>query len=206
MQSAQWWAQGDLLDACNCELLCPCHVSFRQAATYDTCEAFWGINIQRGAWGQVSLDGLKVAVIALCPHAVMFDGDWDALLFIDDTATAPQEEALIAIFSGEAGGPWSRLAPFFVDGKFRAMARATIEFSKGEHSRSIKVSDVASLEIEAIRGADGDGVAKLVNLRNVIHGKEHILAHSTHSVEVQGIRWENVGKNGLYSDFSWSGP
>lgn len=205
-QSTKWWAEGDLLDACNCELLCPCHVSFRQKATYDTCEGMWGINIVRGEWGQVSLDGLKVFVVFLAPNPIMYDGDWDAVLYIDDSATPEQEYALTTIFSGEAGGPWSRLAPFYAGGKYRAVKRATIEFIKEKRSRSMKISEVASLEIEAIRSVNPDEEVKLVNLRNVIHGKEHILAHSTHTVDDQGLKWENIGKNGLYSDFRWSGP
>ena len=70
-QDLRWWAEGDLLDACNCELLCPCHVSFRQKATYDTCEAIWGVNIQRGEWGQTPLDGLKAVIVAFAPGPLM---------------------------------------------------------------------------------------------------------------------------------------
>ena len=206
MQELNWWAEGDLLDACNCELLCPCHVSFRQKATYDTCEAIWGVNIERGEWGQIRLDGLKAVIIALAPEPVMIEGGWTALLYIDDNASPGQEEALTSIFSGTSGGPWSRLAAFFTDGKYKGVKRASIDFVKEHRARSIKVSGVASLDIEAIRGVNPDEVVKLTNLRNVIHGNEHVLALSTHSVDDQGIRWENVGKNGLYSNFRWSGP
>ena len=67
------------MDACNCDLLCPCHVSFHQKATNDTCEAIWGVNIQRGEWGQTPLDGLKAVIVALAP-GLMFEGGWTSLL------------------------------------------------------------------------------------------------------------------------------
>ena len=92
-QDLRWWAEGDLLDACNCELLCPCHVSFRQKATCDTCEAIWSVNIQRGEWGQTPLDGLKAVIVAFAPGPLMIDGGWTSLLYIDDKATPAQEEA-----------------------------------------------------------------------------------------------------------------
>lgn len=205
-QDLRWWAEGDLLDACNCELLCPCHVSFRQKATYDTCEAIWGVNIERGEWGQVSLDGLKAVIVAFVPGPLMFEGGWTSLLYIDDTASPAQEEALTSIFSGTSGGPWSRLAVFFTDGKYKAVKRSAIDFSKEPLARHIEVPGIAKLDIEAIRSVNPDEEVKLINLRNVIHGNEHVLANSTHSVDDQGIKWENVGKNGLYSTFRWDGP
>ena len=91
-QETKWWAEGDLLDACNCDLLCPCHVSFRQAATYDTCEAIWGVNIERGEWGETSLDGLKAVIVAFVPGPLMFEAEWTSLLYIDDNATPPKKK------------------------------------------------------------------------------------------------------------------
>ena len=205
MQDSKWWAEGDLLDACNCELLCPCHISFRQKATFDTCQAIWGIHIERGEWDQIVLDGLNALVVALSGQ-IMFEGNWTALLFIDDRATPQQQEALTAIYSGTAGGPWSRLTPFFTEGKFKAVNTATFDFVKEDRARRIKVSDFVSLEIKAIRGVDQNEDVTLANLRNVIHGNPHILGRSDHQVNHEAIQWDNAGKHGLYSTFSWSGP
>ena len=205
-QDLRWWAEEDLLDARNCELLCPCHVSFRQKATYDTCEAIGGVNIQRGEWGQTPLDGLKAVIVAFAPGPLMIDGGWTSLLYIDDKATPAQEEALTTIYSGTSGGPGARLAVFFTGGKYQSVKRAEINFSKEQRARRIEAPGIASLDIEAIRSVNPDEEVKLINLRNVIHGNEHVLANSTHTVDDQGIKWENVGKNGLYSTFRWDGP
>ena len=72
----QWRLEGDLFEGCNCDLLCPCHVSFRQKATYDTCEAIWGVHIERGKWGQTNLDGLKAVIVAFFPGPLMFEAGW----------------------------------------------------------------------------------------------------------------------------------
>jgi len=205
-----WHVEGDLLDMCNCELLCPCHVSFRQKSTYDICEGLWVANVEKGAWNQLSLDGLKAMVIFHCPQPVMYEGDWTAVLYVDERASQEQEAALTEIFSGQAGGPWARMVPFFKDGKFQAIKRAAIDFTK--EGRTFRVSTstasngAANLEIQAIRGVNSDDEVKITNLRNVIHGEEHILARSDHRVDDEGLRWDYAGKNGLYSRFSWSGP
>lgn len=113
---------------------------------------------------------------------------------------------MTGIFSGTSGGPWSRLAGFFIGGKYKGVKRANIEFVKEQRAWKIKVPGIASLEMEAIRSVNPDEDVKLINLRNVIHGNEHVLAHSTHTVDDQGIKWEHAGKNGIYSTFRWEGP
>jgi len=95
---------------------------------------------------------------------------------------------------------------FFTGGKYQSVKRAEINFSKEQRARRIEAPGIASLDIEAIRSVNPDEEVKLINLRNVIHGNEHVLANSTHTVDDQGIKWENVGKNGLYSTFRWDGP
>ena len=205
-----WHMEGDLLDMCNCELLCPCHVSFRQKSTYDICEGLWMANIDKGAWNQLNLDGLKAMITFHCPNPVMYEGDWTAVLYIDERASPEQESALTGIFSGQAGGPWARMAAFFRDGKFQAVKRAAFDFSKEDRtfrvSTSMTTNGATNLEVQAIGGVNSEDEVKITNLRNVIHGTEHIMARSDHSVDDEGFRWDYAGKNALYSRFSWSGP
>jgi len=49
-------------------------------------------------------------------------------------------------------------------------------------------------------------VATLTNLKNVIHGPVHTLAHSNHGISDEGLQWDCSDTHGLYSKFSWSGP
>ena len=95
---------------------------------------------------------------------------------------------------------------FFIDGKFKDVKRTVIEFTKEPRARHIKLPGIAALDMEAILGMDPNEDVRLINLRNVIHGNEHVLSHSTHTIGDQSIRWENVGKNGIYSTFRWDGP
>ena len=65
----EWITEGDLFEGCNCNLLRPCHVSFRHPATYTHCDAIWALNIERGRYGSVDLAGLNVAVFGPLPRS-----------------------------------------------------------------------------------------------------------------------------------------
>ena len=149
---------------------------------------------------------LLAMIIFHCPSPVMYEGDWTAVLYIDERASPKQEAALTEIFSGQAGGPWARLSLFYKDGKFQAIKRAAFNFTKEGRTFRVSTSTTINLEIQALRGVNPDDEVKITNLRNVIHGEEHVMARSDHRVNDEGLRWDYTGKNGLYSRFRWSGP
>ena len=211
MASAEtsWRIAGSWFEGCNCELLCPCHVSFRQKASFGFCEAIWGVHIADGVFRDTPIHGLNASVAAYCPGPAMADGNWRAVLYLDQAASPEQEQALLNIFSGEEGGPWARIAPLFANGRFEAVRKLQILFSKESRVRKLQIvgdNEVGRLEVEAIRGADREGVAKIVNLHNVMHGLEHVMARSNYRIHDQELRFEGSGKHGLYSEFRWSGP
>lgn len=200
-----WWAEGDLFEGCNCNLLCPCHITFRQTPTNGYCDAIWGASFDAGYFGEVDLTGMGVVIFVHSPGPTMADGDWVSVLYIDDVTTHGQAEALRAIFSGEAGGPWEILSQFFRNGQLTAVRRVPLEITIDATARTLRASDRVLLEVQAIRGADRDGLATITNLRNVIHGPVHTLARSNQSIRDEALSWEEQGKHGLYSRFRWEG-
>ena len=206
MEFPKWEAAGDLFEGCNCQMICPCHFSFKQRQTELVCQATWAFHFEQGSWGEIDLAGSNVFMVALSPGKTMIEGNWTALLYIDERATPEQADALSSMFSGDAGGPWPRLAQFFTNGKYKAVKLVPMEFTKQDRNFRLKVSDVAFLEVAAITGADREEVATLTNLKNVIHGPVHTLAHSKHGISDEGLQWDCSDTHGLYSKFSWSGP
>ena len=198
-----WWAEGELFEGCNCNLLCPCHISFRQPPTNGFCDAIWGVSIEQGHFGTADLAGLGAVIFVHSPGPTMADGDWTYVRYVDDAATNVQAEALRAIFSGESGGPWEVLGQFYRDGQLTAVRRVPLDITIDSTSRTLRASDLVLLEVQGIRGADREGLATISNLRNVIHGPVHTLAHSNQSIRDDTISWEVQGKHGLYSRFRW---
>lgn len=203
--AVEWTAEGEIFEGCNCDLLCPCHLSFRQSPTNGHCDNVWAVSFDQGRYGDVDLAGLKAAIFLHCP-GVMVDGDWTIVLYVDDRTSPAQDEALRAIFSGESGGPWQIMSQFYRDGKYQAVTRMPLEITIDGRTRTINAPDRLLLEMQTLRGGeDRESLVTLNNLRNVIHGDEHVLGLSNSKVDDETMTWEHQGKHGLYSRFSWSG-
>ncbi len=52
-----WWVTGTLFENCNCQLLCPAHVSFKQNCDEDPCLGYWGVQVEKGRFGPLGLIG-----------------------------------------------------------------------------------------------------------------------------------------------------
>ena len=110
-----WHIHGTYFEACNCEAICPCRRidgTPGGRSTHGVCMGVLSWLIAAGAVGDVDLAGLPVAL------AIRYSDDepgspWSWILYLDARATAEQQAALEAIFSGELGGdalthfPWA---------------------------------------------------------------------------------------------------
>ena len=93
-----WEIHAVLVANCNCAYGCPCQ--FDALPTYGTCEAADGFQVEKGFYGEISLDGLSAGMLAKWPGPI-HEGDGERLIIIDDQATADQRNALEKIISGE---------------------------------------------------------------------------------------------------------
>jgi hypothetical protein len=96
----RWHMEGAWLKNCNCDPGCPC--DFNQHPTHDNCEGMVGMRIDKGHYGDVTLDGLKWAVAVWWPGR-MDEGNGHAQPYVDESADEQQREALLTIMSGQAG-------------------------------------------------------------------------------------------------------
>src|SRR5262245_41543319 len=105
----QWKLSGTYFETCNCDTGCPC--AFGSAPTEGFCNAIVAWHVKAGAYGDVTLDGLNVALL-VDATGNMVESKWKAALYLDQKASEPQRKALQAIFSGNAGGHPAALASF----------------------------------------------------------------------------------------------
>jgi hypothetical protein len=147
-----WHVQGEYLEACNCEAICPCRMiggTPGGRSTYGECFGLLSWHIERGSARALGLAGLNVA-LACRYHDDEPGSPWSIVLYLDEHADAEQRAALEAIFLGAAGGerilrlPWVRKPRFVLD------VRASLIDFNGE---SVRVAERAS--IRASRRVDG---------------------------------------------------
>ncbi len=95
-KKAPWKVSGELEEACSCDSACPCW--FDSKPTRMQCSGGQVVFIQKGKYGDVSLDGLAIAFMGQSPMSkTMMEsiGDWDfANIYIDEKANPAQRKAL----------------------------------------------------------------------------------------------------------------
>lgn len=111
-----WELQATEFVNCNCDYGCPCQ--FMALPTYENCQAIAAYQINKGHFGDVTLDGLKVVGVFAWPKAI-HEGEGRAFLIIDERASEAQREALLSILSGDNTEPgatiWNVFAATFIE-------------------------------------------------------------------------------------------
>lgn len=97
----RWKMKVDYIEGCNCDFGCPCN--FSGYPTGGFCEALIGYHIREGRFGSTKLDGLDCVYAAAWPKAI-HRGGGTLRLYFSESASQPQREALMRIFSGRAKG------------------------------------------------------------------------------------------------------
>jgi len=206
MAEQQWTMLGEYMESCNCDYLCPCVYTNPQGpVTYDHCTAALVFRIDAGRYGDMTLDGLKFALV-IRSGKVMADGNWIFAGIVDERANDAQRQALAAIVSGEAGGPPGFIREHLV-GEFRGVAFKPIEFNLDGLKRSTVIPDVLSFEIEGVTPRNRpdqsmylDNTAHPVNRRLALARSKETHLHGF------GLDLDIVGKdnNGHFAPFAWA--
>src|SRR3954469_19728655 len=93
--SAIYQFQGTLLEACNCNVLCPCWIG--EDPDNGTCDSIIAYHIDRGQVSGVDVSGLTVLEAHHIPGNVLA-GDWRQVILINDTASHDQVRVLADAF------------------------------------------------------------------------------------------------------------
>ena len=102
MAYVDWEIRGAKIDACNCNYGCPCQ--FYAPPTNEKCEGVTVLEIEEGHFGDISLNSLRVVMLAGWPGAI-HEGDGVGQVIIDQRADEAQHEAIYKIMSGEEQEP-----------------------------------------------------------------------------------------------------
>jgi hypothetical protein len=151
--------EGSLLEVCTCNVLCPCWIG--EDPDNGTCQGTLSWHFDQGEIDGVDVSGLTIAVLAHIPGNIL-QGNWRAVVYVDENATPEQEEALLNVYTGKLGGPVADLAQLI--GEVVGVERVPIKFEVHEGRGVLKLGTAVSAEIEPFKGA-GD---KLTTLSDTI--------------------------------------
>ena len=154
--------------------------------------------------GDVSLDRLNVALAIHSPGHMM-QVQWRVALYLDERATQVQQGALTQIFAGQAGGHFAVLGGHI--GEVLGVKSTTIDYQAEGKRRSLRIPDIAEVEIEGLEGGGGAEVTISGNPLGIVPGEPMVVGRSTNfSYHDHGMDWEISSKNGFYSSFTYQGP
>lgn len=98
MAQVDWYIEGVEFSNCNCDYACPCQFESRQT-THGDCRGFAAVSINKGHFGDVSLDGLGGALLYAWPGPI-YEGNGECQAVIDERANDKQRNALVTILYG----------------------------------------------------------------------------------------------------------
>jgi hypothetical protein len=198
----KWWLKGLLFENCNCQIICPAHVSFKQLCTHERCMGHWSIHIDEGESGDVALNDINIIVLYDTPQ-LMFSGGWIETLYIDERANQLQRQAIERILMGQEGGPWVVLSRF-VETR-RPTRYLPIHYEDQGRKKRMWVDGIFDSAIENIRGQDRDRDVVIENMFNQLHATTQVVASGETWCKDGAFDLSTKGTHALYSHFSWRG-
>jgi hypothetical protein len=202
----QWHLSGDYFENCSCTVVCPCLVSkaapLTSRPTAGVCDVAAIFHIEEGSYGDVTLDGLNVA-LAIHTPGPMGEGNWVVGAYIDQRADDKQTEALGAIFTGAAGGPMADFAPLIATNL--GAKKVPITYRIQGKSRSAEIPGVLNMSVDPLPTLHASG-EMWANTGHPISPDRLAFAVGApgSTFSDHGMRWDNSGKNGHYAPIHWS--
>jgi hypothetical protein len=199
-QTMTYQLTGQLLEVCDCKVLCPCWIG--EDPDGGTCEGLIAWKIDRGQIKGIDVSGLTFAVTAHIPGNIL-QGNWKALAMVDDKATPEQQDALLSVFTGQLGGPIADLAGLIgeVVGVERVAIQTDVEDGKGR----LVLGDFADASMEPYQGATGKTTALSETVFSTIPGspayvsKAHYYKRNTSKYGLKDIDLQ--GHNAVQGEF-----
>lgn len=198
--SPTWRLRGDLNEACTCSVPCSCNFGEGPSPNH-FCWALFSLGIEEGSYGDIKLDGLRLAGA---------NGPKGAVMYVDESATPEQTEALKKIARTlwlkalKANGVTDpKKAP--PDFRLLGFRRAKIEQVVGEKSSRLRIGPYGGYENTYILGLDGKTPVVVENnwswnIQHGIKGKTKTLAYK----DAFGNRYSFNGTNANQGKFDWS--
>lgn len=192
---------GTMLEACSCNAICPCWVG--QDPDGGTCEGTIAWHFDSGEIDGVDVSGLTFAILVHLPGNALA-GNWRAAAFVDDRATAEQEDAILGVYTGKKGGPVADLAQLI--GEVVSVERVPINFGVVEGRGQLTVGTAVDAEMEPLQGATGQKTTLSDAVFSVIPGAPAYVGTAPKmkaSSQALGLELDLQGQSALQGQFDF---
>jgi hypothetical protein len=191
--------EGSLLEVCTCDVLCPCWIG--ENPDNGDCQSVVAYHFDRGTIRGIDVSGLTAASVVYIPGNVLA-GNWKQVLYVDDKASDEQFDAIVAMITGELGGPMADLAGLV--GERLAIERAPMSHSLVDGAGSLRVGEFVSADMHPYKGPDGSTTTLQNSIFSTVPGSPAYVGVADHQkidIPEHGMSWERESKNAIQSDW-----
>jgi hypothetical protein len=142
--------QGQLLEVCTCNILCPCWVG--EDPDGGTCDGVLAWHYEKGTVNGVDIAGRTFVILTHIPGNIL-KGNWRIVAYVDDGATDAQRNALLDMWTGKLGGPVKDLAALV--GEVLGVEQVPITFEVQEGRGRLKIGDAIEANLQPYKGMTG---------------------------------------------------
>jgi hypothetical protein len=168
--------------------------------TDGTCQAIDVWQIREGAYGDVRLDGLTIALIVRWPNPI-HHGNGKAVVYIDERADKSQREALAKIGVGQAGsgGPFEIFSTTYSEPA--KVVYGPIQVSRKGKRATLRLGSAASADIEPIISDmdKSEANARMVLPGGFIWKDSEIVNTKVCDVNVEGLTFRHENSSAFLS-------
>jgi hypothetical protein len=182
-------------EGCECNPVCPC--VFSSDTTFGDCRGLTVFTFVQGTYGTTVLKDVPCVVAITWAGRNMEDnlGDWRGVLYLPDTATPAEREAVRGLVHAMLGDAFAALDE----------RTAPIRIERRGDVHDLTVGTVARLRIHGTRGPDGEATRILSAPSPLAYPVMFCALADVHTYDDGQASWSFTGRNGFYADFHLSG-
>jgi hypothetical protein len=193
--------EGTLLEACSCEVLCPCWIGENPDGG-GACHAVLAYHFDSGTIRGVDVTGLTLASVGVIPRNVLEPKSWRIVLFVDEQATDEQFQAIVDAYGGKLGGPLADLAGLV--GEVLDIRRAPISHELKGGAGTLEIGEVVYAEMHPYTGPDGSTTTLRDSAFSTIPGSPAYVAKADSyrvNLPEHDMVWSFEGRNAIQGDY-----
>ena len=192
--------QGSLIEACSCNVNCPCWIG--EDPDLGECFAIVAYGIENGEIKGLDVSGLNLVLVAHIPGNVLA-GNWEIAALVDERGSEQQRQALLDAFTGALGGPLGDLWTALI-GTVKGVEFVPISHRVTAGSGALRVEGMVETEMEPYRGPDGSVTTLHNSVFSTVPGSPAFIAKAPLNrvtLPQYGMVWEYEGRNAIQSDW-----
>jgi hypothetical protein len=191
--------EGSLLEVCSCDVLCPCWIG--EDPDQGTCDSVVAYHFDKGTIKDVDVSGLTLVSVVNIPGNIL-EGNMRQLVYVDDSASDEQADAILDAFTGKLGGPLADLAELV--GERVAVERAPINHEIVEGAGKLTVGDKIQAAMHPYTGPDGSTTTLNNSIFSTVPGSPaYVGVADSQKIDIpeHGYEWAYEKKNAIQSDW-----